>query len=352
MSAVPPPSKLRVLVTGAAGFVGSHLCAHLLEETEHDVVAVDKLGRGSFGLRRLRVLGILNHERLSFWSHDLATVVPRGLLEEWGGIDVIFHLAAESHVDQSILFPSFCVCNNVMSTVNILEAARSLAPRLRSFIYWGTDEVHGPAPEGVAYCEDHAHNPSSPYAASKSASEQVANAYRVTYSVPVIGINCMNIIGETQACEKALPRFVRQILRHEQLGLHTYPGRDAYGTRGYIHVREVAKAALFVQQHGEVGQSYNIGGQAELDNLELAELCANQLGRPFSYRRVDHDSNRPGHDLAYRLDPTKLKELGWEPCRELEKRIRSTITWYKDHPEWLLEENDGEKTDLVGADMV
>lgn len=332
--------KLRILVTGAAGFVGSHLCAHILAETGHDVVAVDKLGRGSFGLKRLRQFGILNNERFSMWTHDLATVVPQGLQEEWGDIDVIFHLAAESHVDQSILYPCFCVCNNVMSTVNILEAARRMAPRLRSFVYWGTDEVHGPAPEGVAFSEDHCHSPSSPYAASKSASEQVANAYRVTYGVPVIGVNCMNILGEAQACEKALPRFIGQIIRNEELGLHAYPGEDeVFGTRGYIYVREVAKAALFIEQHGKVGQNYNIGGQDELDNLQLASICASELGMPLKYKRVDHDSNRPGHDLAYRLNPDKLKELGWEPLAGLEECIRSTVRWYMEHREWLLDED-------------
>lgn len=341
------PVKQRILVTGAAGFVGSHLCAHILEHTTHDLVAVDKLGRGGFGLKRLRALGILHDERLSFWAHDLATVIPEGILDEWGPIDVIFHLAAESHVDQSILFPSFCISNNVMSTVNILEAARTLAPRLRSFVYWGTDEVHGPSPEGVAFKESHAHNPSSPYAASKSASEQVANAYRVTYGIPVIGVNCMNIIGEGQACEKALPRFVRKILRGEELGLHTYPGQDAYGTRGYIYVREVVTAALFVEERGAVGESYNIGGQAELDNLQLAKLCADELQHAFTYRRVDHDSNRPGHDLAYRLDSSKLSALGWEPSSRqlLEEHIRATVRWYQSHPEWLLlGDDEGEVT--------
>lgn len=330
--------QLRIMVTGAAGFVGSHLCLHILESTPHQVIAVDKLGRGSFGLKRLRDFDVLCHERLTFWTHDLATVVPPGLQAEWGNVDVIFHLAAESHVDQSILFPSFCVCNNVMSTVNILEAARLMAPQLRSFIYWGTDEVHGPAPANVAYKEDHAHNPSSPYAASKSASEQVANAYRVTYGVPVIGVNCMNIVGEAQACEKALPRFVKQILCGEELGLHAYPGLDAFGTRGYIYVREVAKAALFVEKYGKVGENYNIGGQEELDNLQLAQLCADELGMKFIYKRVDHDQNRPGHDLAYRLDSTKLKNLGWEPSADLEKSIRATVQWYKAHQEWLQED--------------
>lgn len=269
------------------------------------------------------------------------SVVPGGLLKEWGEIDVIYHLAAESHVDQSILFPSFCVCNNVMSTVNILEAARRLLPRLRSFVYWGTDEVHGPAPPGVAYAEDHAHNPSSPYAASKSASEQVANAYRVTYGVPVIGVNCMNIIGEAQACEKALPRFVEHVLAQKEIGLHSYPGSEQFGSRGYIYVREVAEAALFIEAHGKVGENYNIGGQEELDNLQLASLCADELGMDLKYRRVDHDENRPGHDLAYRLDPSKLAKLGWSPRPgSIEEDVRRVVRWYKDHPEWLALEDE------------
>ncbi len=335
----------RYLVTGAAGFIGAHLCAHLLHSTGGDVVAVDKLGRGSYGLTRLRELEILQHPRLSFWAHDLATEVPPDLLAEWGPVDVIFHLAAESHVDQSIRFPCQCVVNNVMSTVYILEAARAMAPRLRSFIYWSTDEVHGPAPGGVAFAEDHAHNPSSPYAASKAASEQVANAYRVTYGTPVKVLNLMNALSPLQSPEKVLGRFVGQILRGEELGLHAYPGQEAFGTRGYIDARQAARAAVFVEERGAVGERYNIGCQAELDNLQLARLCADELGLELRWTRVDHDERRPGHDLAYRLDGTKLASLGWSPDlagaadagAALEAAIRETVRWYAAHPEWTVE---------------
>jgi dTDP-glucose 4,6-dehydratase len=261
--------------------------------------------------------------------------MSEGMRKEIGtDINYIVHMAAETHVDNSIQFSEKVIYNNVMSTVKLLEFARTLKG-LEIFFYFSTDEVFGPALDNTLYKEWDRHKPTNPYSASKSAAENICISYENTFKIPLIIVNVMNAFGERQHVEKFIPLCIKKIINDEKVLIHSYPDKIKSGTRFYIHARNIANAVLFLIQNGTIGEKYNISGEKEVSNLELAQMIAKMIGKELDYEMVDFHSTRPGHDLRYGLDGTKLYELGWKPTLNFEESLYNTIQWTLNNKEWL-----------------
>ena len=332
---------MRVLVTGGAGFIGHHLIEALLKNSNWSIVSLDRLDT-SGTLARLTDLDVWERERerVTIVHHDLKAAINDHVSQRIGSVDVVLHLAASSHVDRSIIDPLSFVMDNVVGTCNLLNWCRSGLNWNRSFtdarfVYFGTDEVFGPAPGDIQYKEWDRYKPGNPYAATKSGAEDLCIAFQNTYQLPVIIVHCMNVFGERQCPEKFLPSVIRKVLRGEKVSIHSDAGKTKAGSRFYIHARNVIRAVLFLLNRGEVGEKYNIVGEQEVSNLDLALTVARHLKKPLDYELVDFHSSRPGHDLRYALDGSKMAELGWKLPVNFESSLRKTIEWYVKHPHWL-----------------
>jgi len=326
--------KKRIMITGGCGFIGHHVVEHVLKNTDWDIVVVDKLNYASKGLDRLRELEDLDNNRIQVFSSDLTVPFGEGLRKELGDINIIVHMGAESHVDNSIKDPRKFFKNNIDGTVELLEYSRTLK-NLEVFFYFSTDEVFGSAPDDVAYEEWDRHKPTNPYSASKSAAEMICIAYENTYKVPIMIINVMNAFGERQHVEKYIPNTIRKVKNGETVTVHSYPDRKRSGSRFYIHARNIAAAVLFLLKEGKIGEKYNVVGEQEVDNLEMAQMIANFIGKELKYEMVDFHSDRPGHDLRYSLAGNKMKKMGWELPVNFEDSLRKTVEWTLENEEWL-----------------
>lgn len=326
---------MKIMVTGGCGFIGHHFVDHIIKTTNHEVVVIDKLSYASMGLDRLKDPGLLYHPRLKVYTADFTKPFPEGLRREIGeDVNVIVHMGAESHVDNSIKDPVNCFENNVGGTVEMLEYARSLSA-LKLFFYFSTDEVFGPALGNTAYKEWDRHKPTNPYSASKSAAENICIAYENTYRIPLMIVNVMNAFGERQHVEKFIPNTIKKVLNGEQVLIHSYPDKKKAGSRFYIHARNISAAVVFLMENGEIGEKYNIVGEREVDNLELAQIIAKYAGEPLKYKMVDFHGARPGHDLRYGLCGEKMKNMGWKIPVEFEESLQKTIEWTLRNKNWL-----------------
>lgn len=301
---------MKYLITGGHGFIGSYIANHLKSKGHH----VEILDWPTYAANPSRL-----EEKLPLHLCDITQPIPA-----IGQYDYILHLAAETHVDNSITDPLLFVRTNVMGTANMLEFARTQT-NLKAFLYFSTDEVFGPAPGKTLYKEWDRYNSGNPYSAAKAGGEELALAYGNTYKLPIIVTHTMNVFGETQHPEKFIPMTIQKILNGETVIIHANPEKTKAGSRFYIHASNVARAVEFVLNNGKLQDKYNIVGEQEVDNLELAQLIAATLKKPLKYELVDFHSSRPGHDLRYGLDGTRLKDMGWKIPTNFEQSLRHTV---------------------------
>lgn len=353
----------KVLITGGAGFVGHHLIEHVLKNTDWEIVTLDRLDT-SGNLNRLKSIDCWEAEghRVKFVWHDLKAELNEQIKDMLDGpFDYIMHLAAGSHVDRSIEDPMLFFMDNCIGTVNLLQYARfggltrygnDMDGSINGkFLYFSTDEVFGPAPMDDSFKgfkEWDRLNPNNPYAAAKAAAEMAAISFANTYRIPMVITNTMNIFGERQHPEKFIPMLIRNSLNGTKTLIHANKEKTQAGKRHYLHARNICAASVWALEEGRVldGSAtqgrYNVVGEVELDNEELAKivyrLTAEESGKelpPLSYELVDFHSSRPGHDLRYALDGELLRAEGFEYPVAFEDSLRRMIRWTLDHPEWL-----------------
>jgi len=340
----------KVLITGGAGFIAHHLIYYIIQKTNWDIISLDRLDY-SGNLNRLdNILSSLSDKdrsRIKIIYHDLKAELNPWIRKEIGDINFILHLAAGSHVDRSIEFPMEFVMDNVVGTANILEYARHIntqKSQFERFVYFSTDEVFGPAPDGINYKENDRYNSTNPYSATKAGGEELAVAYQNTYNLPVIITHTMNVFGERQHPEKFIPMCIKKIRDGEKVTIHSDKSKTIAGSRHYIHAEDVSEAILFllkskikneVDWGGAKCPKYNIVGSEELTNLELAEIIAKSQNKNLNYEMVDFHSSRPGHDLRYALSGEKMKSMGWAPKIKVSSRIKQVVKWSLDNPSWI-----------------
>jgi len=340
----------RVLITGGAGFIAHHLIYYLIKKTDWEIVSLDRLDY-SGNLNRLdNILSNLSDKdraRVKIVFHDLKSELNPWIRKEIGNINFILHLAAGSHVDRSIEFPIEFVMDNVVGTANILEYARNLyaeKPEFERFVYFSTDEVFGPAPDGINYKENDRYNSTNPYSATKAGAEELAVAYENTYNLPIIITHTMNVFGERQHPEKFIPMCIKKIRDGETVTIHSDKTKKIAGSRHYIHAEDVSEAILFLLNNkikyendwgGAKCPKFNIVGAEELTNLELAEIIAKSQNKKLNYEMVDFHSSRPGHDLRYSLSGEKMKSMGWVPKIKVQSRIKQVVEWSLNNPSWI-----------------
>ncbi|MBI2822714.1 MAG: dTDP-glucose 4,6-dehydratase [Acidobacteria bacterium] len=314
---------MRLLVTGGAGFIGSNFIRYVLDHSSHSVINLDAL---TYAGNLENLAGLEEHPGYRFIRGD---ITDRKVLDSVFEThpDAVVHLAAESHVDRSIVESGAFVRTNVNGTHQLLEAARRHG--VQKFVHVSTDEVYGSLGPTGKFNESSPLRPTSPYAASKAASDLLVGAHRHTYGLPVLITRCSNNYGPFQFPEKMIPLMICNAL--EDLPLPVYG--DGGNVRDWIHVTDHCAALLQVLEAGRAGEVYNIGGDSELDNLSLVRTILSILGKPESLIQFVRD--RPGHDRRYAIDASKIcLHLGWSRQIQLSDGLAQTVQWYRDHPEW------------------
>ena len=331
---------MRVFVTGGAGFIGSAVCRHLLEDLGFEIVVIDKL---TYAASEASLAPLEQRNGYCFERVDICDAAAIGNLFETHRPDAIVHLAAESHVDRSISGSRVFLDTNVVGTFTLLEASRAylagagktLGERFR-FVHVSTDEVFGSLGEDGFFSETTAYDPSSPYSATKAASDHLAKAWHRTYGLPVIVSNCSNNYGPRQFPEKLIPLMILAALEGRPLPVYG----DGGNIRDWLYVDDHARALGLMLTSGRPGETYNVGGRNERTNLHVVgQICRlmdslRPEGGPHD-RLITHVTDRPGHDRRYAIDASKLEqELGWRAQETFETGIEKTVQWYLEHRDW------------------
>ena len=339
----------KIIVTGGAGFIGSALVRHLINNTDHTVVNVDAL---TYAGNLESLAPVSDNPRHIFEKVDIRDRSELDRLFQQYQPDAIMHLAAESHVDRSIDGPAEFMQTNIIGTYNLLESARTYWNSLQTqqkesfrFLHVSTDEVYGSLGESGFFTETTPYQPNSPYSASKASSDHLVRAWYHTYGLPVLTTNCSNNYGPYQFPEKLIPLMILNALEGKPLPV--YGNGD--NIRDWLYVDDHVRALLTVLEKGRLGETYNIGGHNEKTNLEVVKTLCQLLDelKPDS-PHAPHENlitfvtDRPGHDKRYAIDATKMaQELGWSPQETFETGLRRTVQWYLNNATWCQHVQDG-----------
>ena len=329
--------RKRVLLTGAAGFAGSHMLRAMLMDTNWDVVCLSSFRHK--GLQDRIKSSLEGHpdwpDRVSVVLQDLSAPISELTSIQIGKIDYVINFASESHVDRSIQNPEKFILNNVSLMINVLEWARKRD--ISDFIQISTDEVYGD--HGLDDASKEWQSillPSNPYSASKAAQESICVSYSRTYGLPLTITNTVNMFGEMQDPEKFIPQLIGKILKGEKVRIHAL-NEFEIGSRVYLHARSNANAVLFLlgNRDSNLIQKFHISSDSNHTNLEIAEMVSHLLNKRLDYELDYKILNRPGHDFHYALDGATLKDKGWSQPEEFQKSLENVVSWYLKNPEWL-----------------
>ena len=329
----------KILVTGGAGFIGSHVVRRLV--TEHSDYHIYNLDALTYAGNLENLKDIENQSNYTFIKGDITDASFIDSIFKKYNFDGVIHLAAESHVDRSITDPLAFVKTNVIGTMNLLNSAKDLWKNDftgKRFYHVSTDEVYGSLGETGLFTEDTAYDPNSPYSASKASSDHFVRAYGETYGLPYVITNCSNNYGPNHFPEKLIPLFINNIINKKSLPVYG----DGNYTRDWLYVLDHAIAIDLVFEKGKNHETYNIGGFNEWKNIDLVKLLCKLMDQKLqrevgeSEKLITYVKDRPGHDLRYAIDANKInKELGWKPSVTFEEGLEKTIDWFLANKEWL-----------------
>jgi dTDP-glucose 4,6-dehydratase len=336
-----------ILITGGCGFIGTNFIRYLLEECEFQgrVVNVDKLNYAGNPENLIDIASNFPNQYV-FVKADIYDRKDLAEILDEHEIDGICHFAAESHVDRSILDPDAFIRTNIIGTYHLLELSRERRDRIHIFHHVSTDEVFGSLGSEGLFTEETPYRPNSPYSASKAASDHLVRAYHNTYNLPVTISNCSNNYGPYQFPEKLIPLMILNAKEGKPLPVYG----DGLNVRDWLYVHDHCVAIWSILQKGKTGETYNIGGNCEMNNLHVVEIVCDILDQVLGKgqnrgRRelITFVKDRPGHDRRYAIDSSKIKkELQWMPAETFESGIRKTISWYLQHQEWVNHVRKGE----------
>ncbi len=334
-----------ILVTGGAGFIGSHVVRLLTTKyKDYKIINFDKL---TYAGNLENLVDIASFSNYEFIRGDICNYDQVHKVFTGNDIQVVVHLAAESHVDRSIKNPLEFVETNVLGTVNLLSKATEVFNSGKEILFYhiSTDEVFGTAPEGSYFTESTNYDPKSPYSASKASSDHFVRAYHNTYNLPVVISNCSNNYGPYQFPEKLIPLVINNAIQKKEIPVYG----EGKNIRDWLYVEDHAKAIDLVMHEGKAGETYNIGGFNEWKNIDTVEMICDivdeHLGNDTgqSRRLIRFVSDRPGHDLRYAIDSSKIhNQLMWKPSVTFEEGLRKTIQWYLSNQGWLSHVTSGE----------